>query len=742
MTDMKTKINACLQDESPFCTYSCPFHIDIIELIKKVRRGSFDSAYKQYRNKVGFPQIVAEICDHPCQSACPRKDIDDAVQLQLLEKSICDYTKNKKPTDYNIPTKKHSIAIVGGGITGVACALRIAEKKYSVTLFEKSDRLGGTLHDIMDSQTIQEEFDNQFMFIDYTLKLNHEIKSLDELKDFDAVYIATGLGGNDFGLLENPVEGHFVGGSILGINKMEALAMGLDGVNPVEWWLKTQTMPPQKEENFCQMLVDNEIYTPTPTVAPENGVSYTKEEAMAETLRCAECSCDSCRRHCDLIDILKKQPKRLKDEVDNSVEPKHCDGGGYTYKRVMAACSDCGQCKDHCPEGIDFGTFILEGRAKIQAKGEMPAAFYGYWLNDCNHAQSPKSAYTSLPKGMKKAEYAFFPGCQIGASDPEYVLKSYQYLTSINESTAIMLYCCGVPQYWAGKTDLHEQSIKNLKDKWNKLGQPTLIFACPTCYEQFKRFLPEIPGKMIYELPELKDLASKMKKANTEQISVFDPCVTRKNPELQQAVKDLVAEMNYEHQPLKTDGNNAMCCSWGGHGSIANPDFANQVIKRRIEQNENTYIAYCINCRDIFASSGKPTYHIFDLLFDINDSQRQAPLINDRRRNRELLKSKLMNQFGQETNEELTMTVENKYNLHISDQLKEKMSKEYILEEDVITVVNYCEDTKEKLLSKTSNHYFGHLRIDYATYWVEYETVENGLNLVNVYAHRMLIDGE
>ena len=258
MTDMNTKIRACLQDESPFCTHACPFQLDIKEFIKKIRRGSFDSAYKSYRNKVGFPQIVANICHRPCESACPRAAIDDAVQMQLLEQAVCEYTKNKKPTDYNIPVKNYSIAVVGGGITGLACALRLAEKKYSVTLFEKSDRLGGTLHELMDSEEIQAEIDNQFMFIDYTVKLNHEITALDELKDFDAVYIATGKNGNDFGLLANPQNGHFVGGSILGINKMDALAMGLDAVNPVEWWLKTQNMPPEKTKDFCKRKVNNQ----------------------------------------------------------------------------------------------------------------------------------------------------------------------------------------------------------------------------------------------------------------------------------------------------------------------------------------------------------------------------------------------------------------------------------------------------------------------------------------------------
>ena len=741
MTDMNEKIKSCLQDESPFCTYACPFHLDIKDIIKRIRRGSFDSAYKAYRNKVGFPYIVSQICDHPCESACPRSNIDDAVQMQLLERAVCEYTKNNKPTDYNIPVKNHSIAIVGGGITGLACALRLAEKKYSVTLFEKSDRLGGTLHEMMDSADIQTEIDTQFMYIDYTVKLNHEIKDLSELNDFDAVYIATGKDGSDFGLQANPAKGHFVGGSILGLSKMEALSMGLDAVNKVEWWLKTQNMPPEDTHEFCEMQVEDEIFTLTPAVKPANGATFSKEEAVEESKRCAECACDNCRRHCDLIDILKKQPKRMKDEVDNSVDPKQIDGGGYTYKRMMAACSDCGQCKDHCPEHIDFGTFILEGRAKIQAKGEMPPAFYGYWLNDCSHAQSARAALTSLPKGETKVEYAFFPGCQLGASDPQYVTKAYDFLLSVNPATALMVNCCGVPQHWAGMTDLHQATLKKITEQWESLGKPQLIFACPTCYEQFKRFMPDIKGIMIYEMPELKALAADRKLTDKQTISVFDPCATRKNPNLQQAVRDLVAEMNYENEPLKTDGSNAMCCSWGGHGSIANPDFAKQVIERRTEQNENTYVAYCVNCRDIFTQSGKPTYHIFDLIFGINDENRQPPLLTERRHNREQLKAELLQKLGK-TKEEDTMTVSNKYNLQISNELKAKMSQEYILEEDIIKVVNHCEDTKEKLLSKTSNHYFGRLRIDYATYWVEYEPTDNSLNLINVYSHRMLIDGE
>ncbi len=740
--EMNQKIKSCLQDEDPFCTSACPFHLNVKDFVQKLKRGSVDAAYKAYRNATGFPQIAALLCEHPCQDVCPRKETDSAIQLNLLEQAVCQLTKNKKPTDYNIPKKNFRIAVVGGGITGLGCTLRLAEKKYQVTLFEKSDKLGGTLKQILPEEILQGEISNQFMFIEYDLRMNHEIKSLDELAEFDAVYIATGNGGNDFGLLKNSLPGHFIGGSILGLNKMEALAMGLLTTNSVEWWLKTKNMPPKQEYTHCQMQIDTESIHPSPAILPANG-TYTKEEMICEAKRCLECSCDGCRRYCDLFDIYKKLPKRLKDEVENSINPKNVDGGGYTYKRLMAACNACGQCKEHCPREIDFGSYILEGRAKIQEKGQMPPAFYGYWLADCEHAMSPVNVVTKLPEQTGKADFAFFPGCQLGASDPEYVKKTYAFLCAVRPGTGIALNCCGVPALWAGKTKMHQESLGKLKKQWEDLGKPVYLFSCPTCYEQFKQFLPEIPRQMIYELPEIEQLAKeKAEKTVSQTLSVFDPCASRHNPSVQKAVRKLVITLGHTEDSLNCGGENAMCCSWGGHGSIANPDFAKKVIKRRIEQNEHSYVAYCINCRDIFAEAGKPTYHILDLLFDLYDSQRQPPLLSDRRRNREKLAAAFNGRTIQFREENIVMQNENKYHVEIPESLKEEMSRNYILEETALQVINHCENHNETIFSKNTQHYFGHLRIDYATYWVEYEKHFDRIKLVNVYSHRMNIDDE
>ena len=52
----------CCQGDPPVCSCDCPFQVDVRDFISKTQRGSFDAAYKTFRNAVVFPRIVAEIC--------------------------------------------------------------------------------------------------------------------------------------------------------------------------------------------------------------------------------------------------------------------------------------------------------------------------------------------------------------------------------------------------------------------------------------------------------------------------------------------------------------------------------------------------------------------------------------------------------------------------------------------------------------------------------------------------------
>ncbi|MDF2656947.1 MAG: hypothetical protein K0R19_3421, partial [Bacillota bacterium] len=77
----------CRQNEKPFCTHVCPFHVDVLDFQTKMVNKNYNAAYKTFRNAVGFPDVAAALCPEYCAGACPRKELDQSVQLNLLEKT-------------------------------------------------------------------------------------------------------------------------------------------------------------------------------------------------------------------------------------------------------------------------------------------------------------------------------------------------------------------------------------------------------------------------------------------------------------------------------------------------------------------------------------------------------------------------------------------------------------------------------------------------------------------------------
>ncbi|HHT64271.1 MAG: pyridine nucleotide-disulfide oxidoreductase/dicluster-binding protein [Bacillota bacterium] len=744
MESFKKQIKNCLQDEPPFCTAACPFQFDIISFISKIQRGGFNTAYRSYLNAVGFPGIVSQLCDEPCKNVCPRRITDKAVDLKLLEKAAINYARNLKPNNYNLPPKNKRIAVIGAGISGLGCALRLASKKYQVTVFEKTDRIGGHLWSLLPPEVFLTDIQQQFCYEKYELCLNTEIKSLDNL-EFDAIYVATGAGGADFGLKRDEhgafasnKPGVFLGGELCGKNIVEAIADGLHVITAIERFLKAGTMNQPEPGSGTRIKMNTDLIVPMEPVIPAQGEVYTQEEAMAEAKRCLQCSCDACIRHCDLMRYYGKYPKRIGEEVEVTVHPGTLDGNGTVATRLISTCNHCSLCKEICPQEIDTGDFLLQSHRAMREKGAMPWAYHDFWLRDMDFANGDAAALCKSSPGYSQSRYMFFPGCQLGASDPRYVTESYRFLLEHYPDTALMLSCCGAPADWAGDEPLLQDAMVKLKEKWISLGKPIAVFACPTCRQMFHKYLPEIEGQFLYDLI-LKLGVSPSIDAAGEIVSVFDPCTSRHEPELHQAVRELTKQAGFCLEPLRYEGKFARCCSWGGQVSIANPSYAREVIKVRIAENNHPYIAYCINCRDIFSAAGKPCYHILDVLFGLNRPRRKPPTISERRNNRVILKRKLRKEFWKE--EVVKEPMENKIKLEISPQLKQKLHDQMILEIDVQSVVEYCESSGRKIVDVHTGSFIGHLVIGNMTYWVEYRQEADGrFTLLNAYSHRMKIE--
>lgn len=155
--DMQTyykQFENCMQEEKAFCSDDCPFHMDVLDFEDKMAAGRYSAAFKIFRNAVAFPEIIAEICPQYCTGRCPRNELGGSIQINRLEKTCLANTKKKDPNEYNLPSRKGKIAIVGAGLSGLSCALRLAAKKYDITIYEKSAKIGGQLHDLLPEEVL------------------------------------------------------------------------------------------------------------------------------------------------------------------------------------------------------------------------------------------------------------------------------------------------------------------------------------------------------------------------------------------------------------------------------------------------------------------------------------------------------------------------------------------------------------------------------------------------------------
>ncbi len=732
--------------KKPPCACACPINLDIPAIMDHLQAGNFVSAYKLYRNQAIFPAIVSELCDEPCKGKCVRVDEDDPINMRLLEQACVSFTLDKTPAKYNLPMRSKRVVVIGAGLAGLTCALKLGNKNYDVTVYEKDSKIGGRLHSLLDPEIFIRDIKEQMQFAKYKLVLGHEINSLDEI-EFDAAYIATGLGGNDFLLMEGydkdsfgtRRDGVFVGGNILGTSPIQDIAQSTVAFHSIEKYLKTGLMDGIPESFMLKESVitkDMVKVHPAAAVLPMGGNGYDEEEAKSEAGRCLKCDCTLCREACELFDYFEKKPRFLAGEDFTSLHTRNSVSKQSTT-RFISSCNLCGLCGKVCPKGIDIGQMSYDFRHFKSQDKAYPPAFNDFFIRDMNFSNTDAALIKAAP-GKTTSAYLFFPGCQLGASDPEYVLRSYGYLLEKQSDTAIMLSCCGAPADWGGDGSLNSATIEGIKAQWENLGKPKMIFACPTCMQQITKYLPEIDSISIYEIINehgfpLGGVSEKHKK-----ISVFDPCSSSDFPSMQKSVRDIINKTGIVIDELPFSGETAQCCGWGGHMIGTNAPLAGIMINNRIHASGNDYINYCTNCRDTFTWRNKKCYHLLDIVFDMDKENYRPPSLGERRKNRQDTKRLVLEHFFGERNSKAKDNGA-PWNLFIEDGLIEKLNSSLILEEEVYEVIRHCEVTGSKVLDKDRNRIAGHLKQGIITYWVEYEEIVGGFKLLNAYSHRMEI---
>ncbi|WP_094605707.1 hypothetical protein SPSIL_006580 [Sporomusa silvacetica DSM 10669] len=743
--DFKRYTESCFQGTNPPCMTACPLKVDVRAVVDKVQKGNFTTAYRLYRNQVLFPRIVSAICSQPCKALCVLKLANAEINMQYIEHACVEFTQDREPIDFNVPPKNYRIAIIGAGLSGMSCALKLASRRYDVTVYEKQDIPGGRLRELLPKEIYLADFQSEFKNVSYNLVTSKEIRDLDEIQA-DVIYVATGAGGETFGLQEEmdsnslgtKKQGVFLGGSVIGANPLEAIEHGVRVSHSIEKYLKVGLMD-GVPETYQKKTVNEKYYTlpVTTEVFPDNLQGETnRDQAIAEAKRCLKCDCSMCIDSCDLMQKFKRSPQRIVAEVMTTLRPVE-KFSKRVASRLINTCNQCGLCKTVCSENIDMEDCLLQARRFLFKDGALPAAFHDFWLRDMEFANSDQ-AYALIPsENDAKSRYMFFPGCQLGASDPNYVLSAYGFLKEICNNTSLLVGCCGVPADWAGDEVLRNKVQGNILHQWYSMGEPTMIMACPTCLKTFAHYLPQIETVSLYDIMVKHALPQWKGRGAGKIVSVFDPCASRANGKMQESIRKLLNESGYKIEELAYHGEKARCCSFGGHIHAANLEQVKKIVNNRIQENDNIYVTYCSNCRDTFASEGKACSHILDLIFDIGSPERLAPDLSQRRRNRVALVNELT---GKGIVEGGTVNKMKHISIEIPPELRKKMNDHLILEEDVLAVIVHCEETGNIMQNKTTGEFTAHLSQGVITYWVTYEKDESGYKLKKVYSHRMKIE--
>ena len=187
-----------LEDAVP-CVAKCPAAVDIPGYVALINEGRCADAIKLIRKDNPFPVSCAYICEHPCENRCRRNMVDGAINIRGLKRYAVDMAGDVENPACAEPTGK-TVAVVGGGPSGLTAAYYLALMGHKVTVYEMHKKLGGMMrYGIPSYRYPREKLDGEIASIlslgieaHTNVKIGVDI-SFEELKSkFDAVYVAIG----------------------------------------------------------------------------------------------------------------------------------------------------------------------------------------------------------------------------------------------------------------------------------------------------------------------------------------------------------------------------------------------------------------------------------------------------------------------------------------------------------------------------------------------------------------------
>ncbi len=128
------------------CTNACPAQVDVPSFISLIAQGRYAEGLEVHRERNPFALTCGRVCPAFCEQKCRRGDIDEAVSIRLAKRLMADHEMENPWTPEKIEgPKKERVAVIGAGPAGLTASLRLAQRGYPVTVFDRLPVAGGMM---------------------------------------------------------------------------------------------------------------------------------------------------------------------------------------------------------------------------------------------------------------------------------------------------------------------------------------------------------------------------------------------------------------------------------------------------------------------------------------------------------------------------------------------------------------------------------------------------------------------
>jgi NADPH-dependent glutamate synthase beta subunit-like oxidoreductase len=187
-------------DRLPMCNDACPAGENIQGWLYYVEEGDYEQAWRRLVEDNPMPAIMGRVCYHPCETACNRAKLDEAVGINAVERFLGDQAiEHGWSFELDAPSAPGRVLVIGSGPAGLSAAYHLRRLGHEVSIYEAGWATGGMMRfgipkyrlprEILDAEI------DRIVDLGIDLQLGQRVTDVPEAMragGFDAVFLAVG----------------------------------------------------------------------------------------------------------------------------------------------------------------------------------------------------------------------------------------------------------------------------------------------------------------------------------------------------------------------------------------------------------------------------------------------------------------------------------------------------------------------------------------------------------------------